>query len=52
VALSSTSTVTAASRLEAEDLVFAGTLCTAGEARALIYATGMATELGRIAALS
>jgi magnesium-transporting ATPase (P-type) len=42
----------AASRLEAEDLVFAGTLCTAGEAKAVVFATGMATELGRIAALS
>jgi calcium-translocating P-type ATPase len=41
-----------ASRLEAEDLVFAGGLCTAGEADAVVYATGMATELGRIAALS
>ena len=42
----------AASPLEAEDLVFSGTLCTAGEAEAIIYATGMATQLGRIAALS
>ena len=41
-----------ASVLEAEDLVFAGTLCTGGEAEAVIYATGMATQLGRIAALS
>ncbi len=38
--------------LEAEDLVFSGTLCTAGEAQALVYATGMSTQLGRIAALS
>jgi calcium-translocating P-type ATPase len=42
----------ARSRLEAEDLVFAGTLCTEGEAEAVVYATGMATQLGRIAALS
>jgi len=42
----------AASPLEAEDLVFSGTLCTAGEAEAVVYATGMATQLGRIAALS
>jgi calcium-translocating P-type ATPase len=42
----------AASPLEAEDLVFSGTLCTAGEAEAIVYATGMATQLGRIAALS
>jgi calcium-translocating P-type ATPase len=32
--------------------VFAGTLCTAGEAMGVVYATGMATQLGRIAALS
>jgi calcium-translocating P-type ATPase len=38
--------------LESEDLVFAGTLCTGGEAEAVIYATGMTTQLGRIAALS
>jgi calcium-translocating P-type ATPase len=38
--------------LEARDLVFSGTSCTAGEARALVYATGMQTELGRISALS
>jgi calcium-translocating P-type ATPase len=38
--------------LQARDLVFSGTTCTEGEARALVYATGMHTELGRIAALS
>ena len=38
--------------LEARDLVFSGTNCTGGEARALVYATGMQTELGRISALS
>jgi calcium-translocating P-type ATPase len=38
--------------LQARDLVFSGTACTEGEARALVYATGMHTELGRIAALS
>ncbi len=42
----------AASVLESEDLVFAGTLCTGGEAEAVVYATGMGTQLGRIAALS
>jgi calcium-translocating P-type ATPase len=42
----------AASLLEAEDLVFGGTLCTGGEAEAVVYATGMHTQLGRIAALS
>jgi calcium-translocating P-type ATPase len=38
--------------LEAEDLVFAGTLCTGGDGRAVVYGTGMHTQLGRIAALS
>ena len=38
--------------LEARDLVFSGTSCTGGQARALVYATGMQTELGRISALA
>ena len=38
--------------LQARELVFSGTTCTGGEARALVVATGMQTELGRIAALS
>ena len=38
--------------IQARDLVFSGTDCTGGEARALVFATGMGTELGRIAALS
>ena len=38
--------------LQARDLVFSGTVCTGGAARALVFATGMHTELGRIAALS
>jgi magnesium-transporting ATPase (P-type) len=38
--------------LQARDLVFSGTACSEGEARALVYATGMHTELGRIASLS
>ncbi|MFI5046154.1 MAG: cation-translocating P-type ATPase [Acidimicrobiia bacterium] len=38
--------------LQARDLAFSGTTCTGGEARALVFATGMHTELGRIAALS
>jgi calcium-translocating P-type ATPase len=38
--------------LQARDLVFSGTSCTGGEARTLVFATGMHTELGRIAALS
>ncbi|KAA5825486.1 cation-transporting P-type ATPase [Saccharopolyspora hirsuta] len=33
-------------------LVFSGTVCTAGVAEAVVYATGRHTELGRIAALS
>jgi magnesium-transporting ATPase (P-type) len=37
--------------LQAEDMVFSGTACTAGEARALVAHTGMRTELGRIAVL-
>ncbi|WP_233601043.1 MULTISPECIES: cation-transporting P-type ATPase [Micromonospora] len=37
---------------EAANLVFSGTNCLGGEARALVHATGMGTELGRIAALS
>ncbi|HYA08801.1 MAG TPA: HAD-IC family P-type ATPase, partial [Gaiellaceae bacterium] len=38
--------------LDARDLVFSGTAAVSGEARAVVYATGMQTELGRIAALS
>ena len=38
--------------LEASDVVFSGSTCVGGEAQALIFATGMHTELGRIAALS
>ena len=38
--------------LPAADVVFSGTTCTGGEAEALVTATGMGTELGRIAALS
>ncbi|HEY5276287.1 MAG TPA: cation-transporting P-type ATPase, partial [Coriobacteriia bacterium] len=38
--------------LHARDLVFSGTTCTEGDARAVVFATGMHTELGRIAALS
>ena len=43
---------TGGSLLEARDLGFSGTSCTGGEASALVFATGMRTELGRIAALS
>jgi calcium-translocating P-type ATPase len=52
VARSAASRRRGGTRLEAEELVFAGTLCTGGEAVGVVYATGMATELGRIAALS
>jgi len=38
--------------LDARNLVFSGTSCTGGEARAVVTHTGMRTELGRIAALS
>jgi calcium-translocating P-type ATPase len=38
--------------LEARELVFSGTSTVGGEAEALVFATGMQTELGRIAALS
>ena len=38
--------------LQAADVVFSGTTCTGGEAEALVTATGMHTELGRIAVLS
>ncbi|HEY0697471.1 MAG TPA: HAD-IC family P-type ATPase, partial [Micromonospora sp.] len=38
--------------IEARNLVFSGTSCLADEARALVHATGMRTQLGRIAALT
>ncbi|HEY2194285.1 MAG TPA: HAD-IC family P-type ATPase, partial [Actinomycetospora sp.] len=38
--------------LEAPDLVFRGTTCTVGSARALVTGTGAHTEIGRIAALT
>jgi calcium-translocating P-type ATPase len=39
-------------RIQARDLLFSGTSVTGGEAQGLVFATGMHTELGRIAALS
>jgi calcium-translocating P-type ATPase len=39
-------------RIDARDLLFSGTSATSGEAQGLVFATGMHTELGRIAALS
>ncbi|ORW23800.1 magnesium-transporting ATPase [Mycobacterium palustre] len=38
--------------LSAHELVFSGANCTGGEARGVAFATGMSTEIGRIAALS
>jgi calcium-translocating P-type ATPase len=43
---------TGVSRLAARDLLFMGGTCTEGDARGVVFATGMHTELGRIAALS
>jgi calcium-translocating P-type ATPase len=42
----------AATLLDAPYVVFSGTACTGGEAQAMVTATGMSTQLGRIAALS
>jgi calcium-translocating P-type ATPase len=39
-------------RIAARDLLFSGTSCTGGQARGVVFATAMHTELGRIAALS
>ncbi len=39
-------------RIESRELVFSGTQCVEGGARALVFATGGVTEIGRIAALS
>ncbi|MFG2231491.1 cation-translocating P-type ATPase [Streptomyces sp. NPDC048723] len=38
--------------LQEPNLVFSGTVCTGGQAQAIVFATGDHTELGRIAALS
>ena len=43
---------TAERLIDAADAVFSGTTCTAGEARAAVFATGGHTQLGRIATLS
>jgi magnesium-transporting ATPase (P-type) len=39
-------------RLEAHALLLSGSNCPSGDARAIVFATGMHTGLGRIAALS
>lgn len=39
-------------RLQARGLAFMGATCTEGEARAVVFATGMHTELGRVASMS
>lgn len=38
--------------LQSRDVVFSGSACTGGEATAVVFATGMHTELGRIAILT
>ncbi|WP_040800920.1 cation-translocating P-type ATPase [Nocardia higoensis] len=43
---------TADRAVDSPALVFSGTLCTGGAARAVVHGTGVHTELGRIAALS
>jgi calcium-translocating P-type ATPase len=43
---------TAGPLIEARDLLFSGSACVGGEAKALVVHTGMQTELGRIAALT
>jgi calcium-translocating P-type ATPase len=42
----------AGSLLDAREIVFSGTTCVGGSASAVVFATGMQTELGRIAALT
>ncbi len=39
-------------KLEAHGLAFMGATCTGGDARGLVFATGMQSELGRIASMS
>jgi calcium-translocating P-type ATPase len=39
-------------RLEARDLAFMGATCIEGDARGVVFATGMHSELGRIASMS
>ena len=50
--LRSASTAVGTGLTERADMVFSGTGCVGGEGRGVVVATGMDTELGRIAALS
>jgi len=52
VARSEAAADTTVAPLDAGDLVWSGATCSAGEARAAVFATGMQTQLGRVAALS
>ncbi|MFH8250196.1 cation-translocating P-type ATPase [Microbacterium sp. B2969] len=52
VTRSATGDDTAERLVDAGDAVFSGAECTAGDCRALVFATGAHTELGRIATLS
>ena len=52
VSRSADAPVVAGPLLEAPDMIFSGTVCTGGAGSALVTATGMHTELGRIAALT
>ncbi len=45
-------TPTSSARLDSRNLVFAGTLVTSGTGSGLVYATGDATEVGRIAGVT
>ena len=49
---SAVASVQAGPKLFQPNLIFSGTSCAGGEATAVIVATGMSTEIGRIAALS
>ncbi|BCJ34025.1 magnesium-transporting ATPase [Actinocatenispora thailandica] len=52
VARAATLVDTTGELLDARDLLFSGSICTQGSARAMVYATGMSTEIGRIASLT
>ena len=44
-----TTEVTTVGRIESRNLVFSGTLVTTGNGKAVVYATGIATEIGQVA---